>query len=254
MNCAGRAHLRRAQRQAAALCAGGARRRGKVAHVPLHAGPPPAFWARRAHAGAVDGVCRCAGARTTAARPGRPDSRRHRGQAGGAARCCGRPGHRPRRTERPRHVVHPASRCATPSSPPWSWWRFVVMGHLFVPASAGRPVPQHRFPGGRGHHRAYPGASPEIVESEVTKNVEEDGERGGGCEHPHLAQLRRLSRSSSSNSSCTIDGRKAAEDVREKIGDPAADCCATEVEGAACAALRPGGPIHLVGRRAFQRP
>ena len=37
----------------------------------------------------------------------------------------------------------------------------------------------------------YPGASPEIVESEVSKKVEEVGQRHRGCERTDLAQLRR---------------------------------------------------------------
>ena len=64
---------------------------------------------------------------------------------------------------------------------------------------------------------AYPGASPEIVESEVTKKVEEAVNA--------VAGVNTLTSRSYEGSSVviiefqlTIDGRKAAEDVREKIG------------------------------------
>ncbi|MDZ4399664.1 efflux RND transporter permease subunit, partial [Hydrogenophaga sp.] len=64
---------------------------------------------------------------------------------------------------------------------------------------------------------AYPGASPEIVESEVTKKVEEAVNA--------VAGVNALTSRSYEGSSIviiefqlTIDGRKAAEDVREKIG------------------------------------
>lgn len=64
---------------------------------------------------------------------------------------------------------------------------------------------------------AYPGASPEIVESEVTKKVEEAVNA--------VAGVNTLTSRSYEGSSIviiefqlTIDGRKAAEDVREKIG------------------------------------
>ncbi|MDP3812412.1 MAG: efflux RND transporter permease subunit [Hydrogenophaga sp.] len=64
---------------------------------------------------------------------------------------------------------------------------------------------------------AYPGASPEIVESEVTKKVEEAVNA--------VAGVNTLTSRSFEGSSVviiefqlTIDGRKAAEDVREKIG------------------------------------
>ena len=64
---------------------------------------------------------------------------------------------------------------------------------------------------------AYPGASPEIVESEVTKKVEEAVNAVAGVNTF-------TSRSYEGSSiviiefQLTIDGRKAAEDVREKIG------------------------------------
>ncbi|MDZ4101583.1 MAG: efflux RND transporter permease subunit [Hydrogenophaga sp.] len=64
---------------------------------------------------------------------------------------------------------------------------------------------------------AYPGASPEIVESEVTKKVEEAVNA--------VAGVNTLTSRSYEGSSIviiefqlTVDGRKAAEDVREKIG------------------------------------
>ncbi|WP_332746025.1 efflux RND transporter permease subunit [Hydrogenophaga sp.] len=64
---------------------------------------------------------------------------------------------------------------------------------------------------------AYPGASPEIVESEVTKKVEEAVNA--------VAGVNTLTSRSYEGSSVviiefqlTVDGRKAAEDVREKIG------------------------------------
>src|SRR5574343_1380520 len=63
---------------------------------------------------------------------------------------------------------------------------------------------------------AYPGASPEIVESEVTKKVEESVNA--------IAGINKLTSRSYENQSVVIiefqlhiDGRKAAEDVREKI-------------------------------------
>ncbi len=64
---------------------------------------------------------------------------------------------------------------------------------------------------------AYPGASPEIVESEVTKKVEEAVNA--------VAGVNTLTSRSYEGSSIviiefqlTVDGRKAAEDVREKMG------------------------------------
>ena len=51
--------------------------------------------------------------------------------------------------------------------------------------------------------RTIPGASPEIVESEVTKKIEEGGQHDRRHQRPHLAQLRRQRRSSSSSSSST---------------------------------------------------
>ena len=64
---------------------------------------------------------------------------------------------------------------------------------------------------------AYPGASPEIVESEVTKKVEEAVNA--------VAGVNTLTSRSYEGSSVviiefqlTVDGRKAADDVREKIG------------------------------------
>ena len=64
---------------------------------------------------------------------------------------------------------------------------------------------------------AYPGASPEIVESEVTKKVEEAVNA--------IAGVNTLTSRSFEGQAIviiefqlTVDGRKAAEDVREKIG------------------------------------
>ena len=64
---------------------------------------------------------------------------------------------------------------------------------------------------------AYPGASPEIVESEVTKKVEEAVNA--------IAGVNTLTSRSYEGSSVviiefqlTVDGRKAADDVRERIG------------------------------------
>jgi multidrug efflux system membrane fusion protein len=70
-----------------------------------------------------------------------------------------------------RHVVHPRQ----PEEP--GVRHHGDAGHrgagpVLLPAPAGGPVPQHRLPGGGGHGE-YPGASPEIVESEVTKKIEE---------------------------------------------------------------------------------
>src|SRR6218665_433180 len=62
----------------------------------------------------------------------------------------------------------------------------------------------------------YPGASPEIVESEVTKKIEEGVNS--------IAGINALTSRSYENQSLVIiefqlhiDGRKAAEDVREKV-------------------------------------
>ncbi len=62
----------------------------------------------------------------------------------------------------------------------------------------------------------YPGASPEIVESEVTKKIEEGVNS--------IAGINALPRAATRASSVVIiefqlhiDGRKAAEDVREKV-------------------------------------
>ncbi len=64
---------------------------------------------------------------------------------------------------------------------------------------------------------AYPGASPEIVESEVTKKVEEAVNAVAG-----VSTLTSRSYEGSSiviiEFQLTVDGRKAAEDVREKMG------------------------------------
>ena len=63
---------------------------------------------------------------------------------------------------------------------------------------------------------AYPGASPEIIETEVTRKVEEAVNTVAG-----ISQL--YSRSYEGNSvviiqfNMSVDGRRAAEDVREKL-------------------------------------
>ena len=93
----------------------------------------------------------------------------------------------------------------------------------------------------------YPGASPEIVESEVSKKVEEAVNS--------IAGINALTSRSYENQSVVIiefqlhiDGRKAAEDVREKIA--AVAHLPHGGEGAARAALRPGQPADLVAGRA----
>jgi HAE1 family hydrophobic/amphiphilic exporter-1 len=91
----------------------------------------------------------------------------------------------------------------------------VVLGLFSLPAPAGRPVPQHRLSGGGGHGR-LPRASPEIVESEVTKKIEEGVNA--------IAGINALTSRSYEGQSVVIiefglhiDGRKAADDVREKV-------------------------------------
>ena len=91
----------------------------------------------------------------------------------------------------------------------------------------------------------YPGASPEIVESEVTKKIEEGVNSIAGINALH-------SRSYEGYAlviiefQLHIDGRKAAEDVREKVAAirPAVP---RRGEGAAGAAVRSGQPRDLVG-------
>ena len=118
----------------------------------------------------------------------------------------------------------------------------VVLGLFSLPAAEGRPVPQHRLPGGRGATE-YPGASPEIVESEVTKKIEEGVNS--------IAGINALTSRSYEGQSVVIiefqlhvDGRKAAEDVREKVAaDPAA--AAQRGEGAARLRFDPAEPADL---------
>ena len=89
----------------------------------------------------------------------------------------------------------------------------------------------------------YPGAAPEIVEQEVTRKVEEAVNT--------IAGVNQLFSRSYEGSSVVIvqfnldmDGRKAADDVREKVAaDPPA--AARRGQGRACLALRPGQPADL---------
>ena len=88
----------------------------------------------------------------------------------------------------------------------------------------------------------YPGASPEIVESEVTKKIEEGVNS--------IAGINALTSRSYEGQSVVIiefqlhiDGRKAAEDVREKVAAIRPQL-PHRGEGAARAALRPGQPAR----------
>jgi len=91
----------------------------------------------------------------------------------------------------------------------------------------------------------YPGASPEIVESEVSRKIEEGVNSIAG-----ISAL--TSRSYEGQSvvviefNLNIDGRKAADDVREKVAVHQTDA-AHRGKGAARAALRPVGARRLVG-------
>ena len=92
----------------------------------------------------------------------------------------------------------------------------------------------------------YPGASPEIVESEVSKKIEEGVNT--------IAGINALTSRSYEGQSVVvvefglqIDGRKAAADVREKVG--AARQPARRGRGAPGAAFRSGQPADLVDRR-----
>ena len=97
----------------------------------------------------------------------------------------------------------------------------------------------------------YPGASPEIVESEVTKKVEEAVNTVAGINTLY-------SRSYEGNSvvivefNLDVDGRKAADDVREKVAliRPTA---ARRGQGAAHLALRSAERADLQRRRAVGR-
>ena len=92
---------------------------------------------------------------------------------------------------------------------------FVVLGLFSYQRPGGRPVPQHR-PAHGGGGDGLPGASPEIIESEVTKKVEEAVNTVAG-----IGSL--YSRSYEGTSvviiefNLDVDGRKAADDVREKV-------------------------------------
>ena len=89
----------------------------------------------------------------------------------------------------------------------------------------------------------YPGASPEIVENEVTRKVEEAINT--------IAGINQLFSRSYEGSSVVIvqfnldmDGRKAADDVREKVAADA-PAAARRGQGRARLALRPGQPADL---------
>ncbi len=92
---------------------------------------------------------------------------------------------------------------------------FVVLGAVQLPAAAVDQFPNIDFPT-VVVVMDYPGASPEIVESEVTKKVEEAVNT--------VAGINALNSRSYEGTSVVIiefnldvDGRKAAEDVREKV-------------------------------------
>jgi HAE1 family hydrophobic/amphiphilic exporter-1 len=97
----------------------------------------------------------------------------------------------------------------------------------------------------------YPGASPEIVEAEVTKKVEESVNT--------IAGIRQLYSRSYEGSSVVIiqfnldvDGRKAADDVREKVA-MIKPLLRDEVKDAAHLALRPLQPAGLQRRAHLAR-
>ncbi|MCK7491050.1 MAG: hypothetical protein MZW92_04225, partial [Comamonadaceae bacterium] len=213
----------------------GAGRRSRGAAVEITGGWPPA--PRRA-------ARRHGGARCTRHR--RPRLRRPRRRAGDA-------GTRPCRRRRPRHAApcgSPASRSHNPVLAVMVMLAFVVLGLFSYQRLAGRPVPEHRLSRPWWCTIGLPRrVSPEIVEAEVTKKVEEAVNTDRRHQRAVLAQLRGQARSSSSSSTCDIDGRKAAEDVREKVAlhPPAA---ARRGQGAARLALRPGQPADLQRRRA----
>ena len=93
----------------------------------------------------------------------------------------------------------------------------------------------------------YPGASPEIVESEVTKKIEEGVNS--------IAGINALTSRSYEGTAVVIiefqlhiDGRKAAEDVRESR--PPCAPLRTEVKEPACCALTRQPPRLVPGRAA----
>lgn len=87
----------------------------------------------------------------------------------------------------------------------------------------------------------YPGASPEIVESEVTKKIEEGVNS--------IAGINALTSRSYESTSVVIiefqlhvDGRRAAEDVREKVASVRPPCATRSRSHACCASIRPARP------------
>ena len=98
----------------------------------------------------------------------------------------------------------------------------------------------------------YPGASPEIVEAEVTKKVEEAVNT--------VAGISALSSRTYEGTAVVIvefnldiDGRKAAEDVREKVA-LIRPLLRDEVKEPRIFALRPRQPADLQRRAARHRP
>ena len=89
----------------------------------------------------------------------------------------------------------------------------------------------------------YPGASPEIVESEVTKKIEEGGQHRSPASTRSTRAPTKASRSSSSSSSSYVDGRKAADDVREKVAAIRPLLRDEVKEPRVCASTRPSAPI-----------
>jgi HAE1 family hydrophobic/amphiphilic exporter-1 len=97
----------------------------------------------------------------------------------------------------------------------------------------------------------YPGASPEIVESEVTKKIEEGVNA--------IAGINSLTSRSYEGQSVVIvefqlhiDGRKAADDVREKMGTIRPDF-RTEVKDPRVLRFDPASKLHLVVGRHSRR-
>ena len=109
----------------------------------------------------------------------------------------------------------PASRSATRCWPRWSCWRSSCSALFSYQRLAVDQFPNIDFPT-VVVVMDYPGASPEIVESEVTKKVEEAVNTVAG-----ISTL--YSRSYEGTSvvivefNLDVDGRKAADDVREKV-------------------------------------
>jgi HAE1 family hydrophobic/amphiphilic exporter-1 len=112
-------------------------------------------------------------------------------------------------------VVHPVS-LRNPVFATMVMLAFVVLGLFSLPRLKVDQFPNIDFPV-VVVTTEYPGASPEIVESEVTKKIEEAVNSIAGINALY-------SRSYEGQSvvivefQLQIDGRKAADDVREKIG------------------------------------